>query len=181
MSFFGRCFFVFAVAAGGVAPAWAQDGPQNLDAGKSAAQIFTSDCQLCHKSPQGLASKAGILGVESFLREHYTSSRESAAALAGYLKAAGDAPAAANARAKGKPSAKGEAKRPDATKLDEKKPGEEKKPAEAKPDAAKTETKPESKPETKPAETKPAEAKPVEAKPVEVKPADAKPADAKSD
>jgi hypothetical protein len=53
---------------------------------KPAAQLFASDCTGagCHKGPQGLA-KAGGVGLAGFLREHYTNSRESAAALASYL------------------------------------------------------------------------------------------------
>lgn len=191
MSGFGRCLSVLSFAAATfvasvLSPAWAQDGPQNLDAGKSAAQLFASDCAICHKSPQGLARAAGLLGLESFLREHYTVSRQSAAALGDYLKAAGDAPAPAHARAKQPP--KGEAKtvggkdkKPAggasapgnaATKPADKKPAEVN-PAEAKP----VESKPaDAKPaEAKPAETKPAEAKPAEAKPAESPPADAKP------
>lgn len=53
---------------------------------KPAAQLFQSDCtgSGCHKGPQGLAAKHGF-GLAGFLREHYTNSRESAAALASYL------------------------------------------------------------------------------------------------
>jgi hypothetical protein len=175
MSAFGRCLSVLSFAAATfvasvLSPAWAQDGPQNLDAGKSAAQLFASDCAICHKSPQGLARAGGLLGLESFLREHYTASRQSAAALAGYLKAAGDAPAPARARAKQPP--KGEAKTGG---------GKDKKPAGGAGAPGNAATKPdEKKPaEAKPAEAKPAEAKPAEAKPVESKPADAKPAEVK--
>ena len=62
----------------------------------------------------------GLFGVESFLREHYTSSKESATALANYLRAADSGPGRAKRAAKG----------------DQPKPGEQKKaapkPAEAK-------------------------------------------------
>jgi hypothetical protein len=158
---FAAATFVASV----LSPAWAQDGPQNLDAGKSAAQLFASDCAICHKSPQGLARAAGLLGLESFLREHYAVSRQSAAALGDYLKAAGDAPAPAHARAKQPP--KGEAKTMG---------GKDKKAAGGASAPGNAATKPADK---KPAEAKPAEAKPAEAKPVESKPADAKPAEAK--
>jgi len=170
MSGFGRCIGVLSlVIAAMVAPARAQDGPLNLDAGKSAAQLFGSDCAICHKSPQGLARTGGILGLESFLREHYTASRESAAVLANYLKAVGDAPA----RARAKQLPKGDAKKSghDASKTPAK--PDEKKPA----DDAKSSDK---SAEPKPAEAKPVEAKPVEAKPAEANPADAKPAETKS-
>lgn len=154
---------------------------ENLDSGKTPAQLFASDCAICHKTPQGLAKSGGVFGLDSFLRQHYTASRETAAAIAAFLKAAGDAPAAPARKAvkratKGDDKAKaGEKKSTDSkgaeTKPADSKPGETK-PADAKP----ADTKPS---ETKPAETKPAEAKPVEAKPAEAKPAEAKPAEAK--
>ncbi|MEJ2434722.1 MAG: hypothetical protein P8Y53_16740, partial [Pseudolabrys sp.] len=65
------------------APAVAQE---NIDAGKSPAELYRQDCAICHKSPYGLA-KAGGSGLESYLRVHYTASRESAAAIARYLVA----------------------------------------------------------------------------------------------
>jgi hypothetical protein len=157
------------------APALAQDGPQNLDAGKTPAQLFASDCGICHKSPQGLARSNGMLGLEGFLREHYTSSRETAAVMAMYLRAAGDAPAPKAARTAKRP--------PKAEDGKEAKPASDKKsPGDAKPAAATSSgmTPAEAKPiEVKPAEVKPAEAKPVEAKPVEAKPVEAKPVEAK--
>src|SRR5258708_1331972 len=71
-------------------PASAQE---NLDLGKSPAQLFASNCAICHKSPQGLAKAGGMFGLDGFLREHYTASKESASALAGYLKSMEPAPA----------------------------------------------------------------------------------------
>ena len=59
---------------------------ENLGRGKTAAQLYASDCAVCHKSPQSVSKATGIFGLESFLREHYTTSRESAAAIATYLK-----------------------------------------------------------------------------------------------
>jgi hypothetical protein len=61
----------------------------NLDRGKTAAQLYASDCATCHKSPQSVATTRWIFGLESFLNEHYTSSGESAAILAAYLKTQG--------------------------------------------------------------------------------------------
>ena len=68
------------------------DGPQGTSRGenfsaKPPAQLFASDCTGagCHKGPQGLGKNAGIGGLSGFLREHYTNSRESAAAMANYL------------------------------------------------------------------------------------------------
>jgi hypothetical protein len=66
--------------------------PQGVSRGenfsaKPPAQLFASDCtgSGCHKGPQGLGKNVGIGGLAGFLREHYTNSRESAAALANYL------------------------------------------------------------------------------------------------
>ena len=64
------------------APAAAQE---NLDSGKTGAQLYAADCAICHKSAQALKKSGGIFGLSSFLREHYTASRESAAAIASYL------------------------------------------------------------------------------------------------
>ena len=58
----------------------------NLDQGKTAVQLYASACATCHKSPQSVSRTNRFFGLESFLREHYTSSRESAAILAAYLK-----------------------------------------------------------------------------------------------
>ena len=163
MSEFARrliCILGFLLVLG--APLRAQE---NLDFGKSPAQLFASDCAICHKSPQGLAAKGGgMLGLESFLRQHYTASRESAAAIAGYLRAAGNAPAAAGRTGK-RPPKSGTPKGDDKAKAGDKKPGE-KKPEAAKPD------------EPKPADSKASEPKPAEPK-TEPKPAEAKPADSK--
>ena len=60
---------------------------ENVSAGKPAAQLFASDCTGagCHKGSQGLSKDRGQSSLASFLSEHYTTSRESAAALAAYL------------------------------------------------------------------------------------------------
>jgi len=60
---------------------------ENLDAGKSAPALFASACATCHSSPRGLAKDRGAGGLTSYLQEHYTSSPQSAAALAAYLVA----------------------------------------------------------------------------------------------
>jgi hypothetical protein len=54
---------------------------------KPPAQLFASDCTGagCHKGPQGLTKRLLPGTLAGFLREHYTNSRESAAALANYL------------------------------------------------------------------------------------------------
>lgn len=140
----------YLVAAGLAGPAVAQD---NLDQGKSPSQLFTQDCAVCHKTPQGLATKLGSSDLAEFLREHYTASKESAAAIATYLRQAGNAPTTAPKPTKRKPDDKTKTgdKTTDkpadqaADKKDEKtgdKPSDEKpavKPAD-KPKSAKTDT-----------------------------------------
>jgi hypothetical protein len=156
------------------APAGAQE---NLDAGKTGAQIFASDCTLCHKSPQGLSKSGSLFGLSGFLSEHYTASKQSAEAVAKYLASVPDAPAPAAKRGGPvKRTAKGDEK----TKRDEKKTGEKKpedksgedkspKSSESKPKLSEkksTDAKPaDSKSESKPDEKKPDEAKASEPKP----------------
>ena len=66
---------------------------QDLDTGKSAQRLFAANCATCHRTPRGLA-KQNQMFLVSFLREHYTSSRESANELATYLLANSAPPAA---------------------------------------------------------------------------------------
>jgi len=65
------CFTISAAAQG------------SLEQGKTAAQLYAANCASCHKSPQSVAKAAGV--SESFLREHYSPSAQSAATLAAYL------------------------------------------------------------------------------------------------
>lgn len=115
-------------------------GQESLDKGKTPAQLFASDCSPCHKSPQGLAKSGGLFGLDGFLREHYTASRESAAAIANYLKSMEGGPSgpgrATKRATKGDDKGKSEAKKKPAAKA------EEGKGAEKKPDAASEEPKP---------------------------------------
>jgi hypothetical protein len=148
-------------------PATAQE---NLYSNKTPAQIFASDCAICHKSPQGLSKAGGAFGfgLESFLREHYTASRESAAAIAKYIQAMDSGPVAPEkgTRRSAKPSAK---KSSDAKPSDIKPADKKAEPAESKTEVkieAKPEPKPEPKTEAQPAskpETAPSEPKPTEA------------------
>jgi mono/diheme cytochrome c family protein len=182
---------------------------ENLDKGKTGAQLYASDCAICHKTPQGLLKGGLVLGLDQFLREHYTASRESAVAISAYLQTVAKTPAPAAKRAAKKTNVKGDdadkpgnkkpaskAKRDDSkpseTKPSETKPSESKppesKPPETKPSEAKAPSEPEPKAaepkvsEPKPAETKPAESKPAESKPAESKPSETKPAESpKSD
>jgi hypothetical protein len=159
----GRAVFsvILLLAMLAITPAIAQD---NYEAGKTPAQMFATDCALCHKSPAGLSKAPGYLGLESFLREHYTASRQAAAKIAAYLRSVDVAqpPRAAGKRRGGEArtkSAKPESK--SGGKLGEEKSGG----AESKADA-KTDTKAAEKPpEAKPAEPKPAESMPTETPP----------------
>jgi len=160
------------------APSGAQE---SLDAGKTGAQIFASDCTLCHKSPQGLNKSGRMFGMSSFLIEHYTASKQSADAVAKYLASIPDARAPAAKRGgPGKRAAKGDGK----TKLDEKKSGEKKpeaKSGEEKPpnsSESKTESKSKSS-EKKSTEKKSTDEKPAVSKP-ESKPDEKKPAETKA-
>jgi hypothetical protein len=146
---------------------------ENLDQGKTPAQLYAADCAICHKTPHGLSKVGGMFGLQGFLREHYTASKESAAAIAAYLFAVDrEAPPTRASKRAAKPKEKSKAK-----------PGEAK---SAKPDSEKGEAKVgEPKPsEAKPAETqqaKPGEAAPAAAKPAEAKPAEVKPVEAKAE
>jgi hypothetical protein len=173
MSEFARCSICllgFLLVLG--SPLRAQE---NIDLGKTPAALFASDCVICHKSPQGLAKGGRAGGLDSFLREHYTASRESAAAIAAYLQSAGNAPApgrATKGTGKGDDKPKGAEKKPTAGKTGDTKTGDTKsgdaKPGEAKPvEATPSEAKPS---EAKPSEPKPSEPKPSEPKPSEPKP-----------
>ena len=58
---------------------------EDFDAGKSAPQLFASNCSSCHRTPYGLAKRMNSWSLDSFLREHYTASRASADTLSAYL------------------------------------------------------------------------------------------------
>ena len=162
--FRSRLACIVAVLIGlATVPAGAQE---NLDSGKSAAQLFASDCALCHKTPQSLAKSAGAPDLVEFLRQHYAASRESAAALATYLRSAGRGPAAARGTKQSAKSdgAKGPEKKPAAGKPSGSKSGD------AKSGGAKSSEPKASEP--KASETKSSEPKAGDAKPSEAKPAD---------
>ena len=88
LSKFGRnALGILSLLAGfATAPA----GAQNLDAGKSPAQIFAGTCNACHKSPRGLLRSVPASSLSGFLRQHYTTSSDMANVLASYLVANGD-------------------------------------------------------------------------------------------
>jgi hypothetical protein len=82
----------FALTIGfvaGLAPAMAQ-AQTNIDQGKSASQLFGNSCAECHKAPQALAKGKSAAAVAEFLREHYTTGRDQAAALAVYVTSGRD-------------------------------------------------------------------------------------------
>jgi hypothetical protein len=87
---------------------------QDLDAGKTPAQLFSSHCTACHKSPHGLAKQT--FGLAGMLRQHYTTNAATASALAAYLTTIGPDPRAARAPAEGQRGQQGrrEAARPPA-------------------------------------------------------------------
>ena len=156
---FALAFGAWALAAVGTAQA-----QENLDQGKSGAQLFASDCAICHKTTAGL-SRGRVLGLDSFLREHYTASRESAASIANYIQATDKGPApAAPVRTKKKDAGKGDDKKPGTGKPDDAKS------SDAKPSDSKSSDK-------KSSNKKPADAKPADAKPADAKPSDGRPAD----
>ena len=165
-------FLALALAA----PAAAQE---NLDSGKTGAQLYAADCAICHKSAQALKKSGGIFGLSSFLREHYTASRESAAAIASYLDSVASPPAqkkpagATKRTAKGDEKAKADEKKakPKSGDAKSEKPEKKDKPTEAKTSEPKSESKSEPKGEAKPSEPKSGEAKPAEAKTKDSKPA----------
>src|SRR5262245_31731021 len=110
---------------------------ESLDRGKSPAQLFALHCSACHKSPRGLAKSGGLFGLDGFLREHYMTSRETAAE-SSYLRGldSGPAPARSSKRAargddnatlneRKKPASKpGEARRGGESKASESKPAD---------------------------------------------------------
>src|SRR5215472_8883828 len=83
----------------------------NIDQGKPASELFANYCAVCHKSTRGLANGRNSLSLSLFLREHYATSGQQAAALAAYvISAGGNAPAAKPERAKSEEAKGQEAK-----------------------------------------------------------------------
>lgn len=80
-----RLFAAVTLLAGCLAgqAAWAQ--ATNLEAGKSASQLFAGTCTACHKSPRGLLKTVSPGSLPGFLREHYTTSGDMASQLSSYL------------------------------------------------------------------------------------------------
>src|SRR5262249_5140160 len=74
----------WVLAAAALAAAHPARAQANLDAGKSAAQIFADTCTACHRSPRESRPTSA-----AFLREHYTTGAREAAAMAAYLASVG--------------------------------------------------------------------------------------------
>jgi hypothetical protein len=134
-------------------PALAQE---NLDEGKTPAQLYAADCAICHKSPNGMTKNVGVFGLVDFLREHYTASRQSAAAIAAYVESIDKGPSLSADRSARKKTAKDSKHKPEQA------------------EAVKTG-------ETKPAEPKPSDAKSTETKSSEAKSSEATSSTIKSD
>jgi hypothetical protein len=96
---------LFALA-GAPASAPAQD----FTAGKTPAQLFSTDCAECHRTPNGLAKGRDVKTLAGFLREHYTTKPDTAGSLAAYVSGfAGRGPAdLRNSAGGGPPAAPGE-------------------------------------------------------------------------
>jgi hypothetical protein len=75
-------------------PGFALAQVTDYSAGKSPAQLFSSDCSACHQSARGLAKGRDQRSLAGFLREHYTTKQETATALATFLAGAPAGPAA---------------------------------------------------------------------------------------
>jgi hypothetical protein len=92
--------FGVLIVLGGT-PARAQD----FTAGKTPAQLFSSDCAECHRTPNGLAKNRDLKTLAGFLREHYTTKSDTAGSLAAYVSGfAGAGPADVRNRAGNGPS-----------------------------------------------------------------------------
>jgi hypothetical protein len=84
------CLIVAAAVGATASSARAQ---ANLDRGKSAAQIFADTCNACHRNPREIRPTSA-----AFLREHYTTGPQQAAAMATYLASVGSDPRAVQQR-----------------------------------------------------------------------------------
>ena len=78
---------------------------EDLDQGKSGAQLFAATCAECHRSPRGLVKDRMSWTVSFFLRQHYTSSWASAQTLTAYLQSVEAPRATARASRKSLPPA----------------------------------------------------------------------------
>jgi hypothetical protein len=110
-----RLVAVWVVVAAGL-NAGSALAQEDLNRGKSPAQLFASDCADCHRSPRALGRRDNANALAGFLRVHYTASRESAAAIASYLVSLGPEPRGGTARppARSRPAAAQDQSKPSA-------------------------------------------------------------------
>src|SRR6266511_1623951 len=80
---------------------------ENLEAGKSAQKLFSSNCSPCHNNPRTLSRRMNNWALTGFLQEHYTASQTAAYELATYLTAIGNQ----SFRGKQQPMARGDGPR----------------------------------------------------------------------
>ena len=59
---------------------------EDLEQGKSGAELFAANCAHCHHSPRGLAKDRFSWTLSRFLQQHYTSGSASAQALTAFLQ-----------------------------------------------------------------------------------------------
>ena len=64
----------------------------DINEGRTPAQVFASDCGVCHRGPQDLAKDRSPNALIGFLRQHYTTGIQQAGALAAYLASVQSAP-----------------------------------------------------------------------------------------
>jgi len=60
---------------------------EDLEAGKSASKLFSTNCSICHSSPRTLLRRMDNWALTDFLQKHYTASQTAAYELATYLVA----------------------------------------------------------------------------------------------
>lgn len=95
---FGRAV---AVVLGAAWMMWANAAPAQSVLGDptNPAKTFASNCSICHKTPKGLAKTSSSSELAGFLRQHYTTGKDTGSAMAAYLLGAGPGPAS-DSRAK---------------------------------------------------------------------------------
>jgi hypothetical protein len=95
---FGRRLVTALLVAGGGLSAGSALAQEDLNRGKTPAQLFASDCAECHRNPRSLGNRENANTLAGFLRVHYTASRESAVAIAAYLVSLGPDPRSGSGR-----------------------------------------------------------------------------------
>ena len=95
MQAIGTARAVIAVSAVMLVMAADARAQENLDRDKSGPKLFAATCVQCHKSARGLAKGRLSFTLSMYLRQHYTSSAESAQTLTAYLQSVDTPPARA--------------------------------------------------------------------------------------